>query len=54
MQDLYPLVAIGLAYLLGSVSFAVVVSRAPFGLKTNRLAGGACPQCGRAIPGIWA
>ncbi|NLF31707.1 MAG: AmmeMemoRadiSam system radical SAM enzyme [Planctomycetes bacterium] len=33
---------------------AVVVSRAPFGLKTNRLAGGACPQCGRAIPGIWA
>ncbi|HLT25601.1 MAG TPA: glycerol-3-phosphate 1-O-acyltransferase PlsY [Zeimonas sp.] len=42
MQDLYPLVAIGLAYLLGSVSFAVVVSRA-MGLADPRSYGSRNP-----------
>ena len=33
---------------------ALLVERVGFRVRRNRLAGGACPDCGRAIPGYWA
>jgi len=33
---------------------ALLVERLGFRIRKNRLASGACPDCGRAIPGVWA
>ncbi|HSB62226.1 MAG TPA: radical SAM protein, partial [Vicinamibacteria bacterium] len=32
---------------------ALLVERHGFRVRKNRLAGGCCPDCGRAIPGFW-
>jgi pyruvate formate lyase activating enzyme len=32
---------------------AVLIERQGFRVRTNRMAGGSCPDCGTAIPGVW-
>jgi pyruvate formate lyase activating enzyme len=33
---------------------ALLVERVGFRVLRNRISGGACPECGRAIPGVWS